>query len=126
MNPSQAKATVGLLIAAFPRYPLPESTVLLWAKALADTDFEDAKTAVEIAALSYDRMPSLHQVIALAEDVRRKRWEDDAMALPPESFSGEFCSFTDWLKTQPKEMRDRVRTLGSHWKAMVEKAEAGA
>lgn len=121
MNKPQAKAALGLLSAAFPRDPMPESSLEMWSTALIDHDFEDTRNAVDLAALTMDRMPSLHQLVALCEDIRRQRIQDEAKALP-EPRSSLFVTFPEWLKTHP-EMHERVRRLGPGFAQYIEAAE---
>lgn len=111
MNKPQAKATIAALSAAFPREPMPDSSLEMWSAALVDCDLVDARNAVELAALSMDRMPSLHQLVDLVEDLRRQRITDEAKVLPEERTSFGFMTFPEWLATRP-DMHDRVRRLG--------------
>jgi hypothetical protein len=122
VNKPQAKAVIGMLSAAFPREPMPDSSLEMWSAALLECDMTDAKNAVELAALTMDRMPSLHQLVEFCEDIRRQRIQDEAKALPEEHTSFGFMTFGEWLKTRP-DMHDRVKRLGPVFAKLVQGAQ---
>src|SRR4051812_35701325 len=101
---------------------MPQSSFQMWAAALEDCDLADSKNAVELAALTMDRMPSLHQLLDLVEDMRRQRIQDEAKILPEERTSFGM-TFPEWLRTRP-DMHDRVRRLGPVFSKYVDMANA--
>lgn len=108
MDEAQAKVICAFAAAAFPRDLMPDSTVKVWSRALQEHEFSDAQRAIEVAALSFDRMPSLRQLIQLTNAARRERLEHaDVPSLP----DVDAMSLREFLDANP-EMESRLRANG--------------
>lgn len=106
MNTPQAKAVIALLSAAFPREPMPDSTVEMWAAQMTEIEYEDAKEAVSDLLVSVDRMPSLNQLLLAARQAKVDRYPE----LPDTTPEGP--TFREWLDENP-EYRKRLDGIGA-------------
>lgn len=106
MKPSEAKMAVAIMSAAWPREPMPDSTVQVWSAALEEFEFPDVSIAVRDLVLLLDRMPSLHQIVVATDRARIDRIAS-IPALPEDEADG--VGFGDWVKTLPEEEQKRVR-----------------
>lgn len=113
MDEAQAKVICAFAAAAFPRDLMPDSTVTVWSRALVQHEFADAQRAIEVAALSFDRMPSLRQIVQLTNAARRERLENaDVPSLP----DVDAVTLREFLDANP-EVEQRLRSYG--WLAGV-------
>lgn len=111
MLPSDAEAIVALMSATWPREPVPDSTVLVWSRAFAESgeEFPDAEQAVRDMGCLVDRMPSLKMILDATRDERIERLKRDAAALPePDPDQG--MSFAEFLARNP-DMAERWKRL---------------
>jgi len=106
VNKPQAKSVLALLSAAFPREPMPDSTVELWSSAMLELEFDDARLAVSNIVSDMDRMPSLHQLKLACLSVKRDRLPELSAGGP----SGP--SLAAFLEANP-EMRERVAKISN-------------
>jgi hypothetical protein len=109
---SDAEAVIALMSATWPREPMPESTVIVWAQAFAESgeEFHDAEQAVRDMGRLVDRMPSLKVMLQATHEERVQRLEREAAALPePELYEGSM-SFTEFLAANP-DMAERWRKV---------------
>jgi hypothetical protein len=111
VNTAQAKTVIAALSAAFPREPMPPSSVQVWASELEPVALVDAQAAVQLAAVTLDRMPSLHQLLGLADDMRRVRVVQDSEGFGLPAPSGPYMTFRQFLKANP-DMAARVKAIG--------------
>lgn len=70
MRESEAKEIVAMLVGAYPHPPLPPSTVGVYAMALADLDYGDAKAAVMRMCCTAKWLPKISEI---REEVARGR-----------------------------------------------------
>jgi hypothetical protein len=99
----EAKAVVGLIQVYWPNQKLPESTVMLWSKALESYSYEHAKAAVDLHVVSAKWMPSLAEVVATIRA---------GMAQPgqPELGEGDGPTLEEFMEANP-EWRERVEAF---------------
>lgn len=76
MKPSQAKAAIALLIAAYPRGSWPASTQEVYARSIEPFAFDDVRRAIERLVATSEFPPSIAEV--------RREIVEDALGLPGE------------------------------------------
>ncbi len=107
MDRSEAEVICGMLVAAFPRDRMPESTMLAWSSGLEDVEYQDARLAVGELMLDEDRMPSLHRLLIASQEQKRKRYPQLREGAP------ESVYFDDWLAENP-QYREILDAIGRH------------
>lgn len=103
MQAHEAKAIVGLMQVYWPSQKLPESTVVLWSKALESYSYEHAKAAVDMLVVSAKWTPSLAEVIATI----RGGWAQPGQ---PELGEGDGPTLEEFMEANP-EWRARVEAF---------------
>jgi hypothetical protein len=99
----EAKAIVGLMQVYWPSQKLPESTVMLWSKALESYSYEHAKAAVDMLVTSAKWTPSLAEVVATI----RGGWAQPGQ---PELGEGDGPTLEEFMQANP-EWRERVEAF---------------
>jgi hypothetical protein len=112
MLSSDAEAVLALMSATWPREPMPESTVIVWAQAFAESgeEFHDAEQAVRDMGRLVDRMPSLKVMLQATHEERIERLEREAAALPEPNLYQGSMSFSEFLAANP-DMAERWRKV---------------
>ena len=108
MNKTEAKAICALLSAGFPKDPMPDSTVALWASKLTAFDYYDAEEAARDVVEVFERMPSLKAFEDAIRETKRARHRADVIPLAP--FAGRPYLLTEHLLTHPED-RARAEAL---------------
>ncbi len=117
MQAHEAKAIVGLIQTYWPNQKLPESTVLMWSKALESYSYEHAKAAVDMLVSSATWMPSLAEVVATI----RGGWAQPGQ---PELGEGDGPTLEEFMQDNP-QWRERVEAFTTKAKPRhEEKSEA--